>query len=939
MSGMRTKADIVHSFTAQMDYDVYVLVETWLTSNFFDAEFFDANLFNVFRKDRDAVKTGCQRGGGVIVAVKRELRALLISLANDDSLLDQLCVNISGNSSKESLYVVTSYIPPGSSYELYKAHADNISSLVLNNLRDNHLCVLGDFNLSNINWVSSESCPSLIAHNMVANHELYLVDSILSLNLKQINSFANELNRILDLIFVSDNLNYRICDCINPITATDKHHIPLVIKLDFYCFSAIKDNKLSFNYSLCDFFSFNELLSNINWDDLFTNLDTAYCFSIFKSILYELCLDKIPVKKKKPYKLPWYSKDLKKLKNLKNKFYKKFKTSGNHVYFVKYQHYLKKIDSLNKTLYSNYVRDTELNIKSNPKLFWNYVKSKKGCSSLPTGIFLGDKAAETPSDAANLFAEYFGSNFVQNDVTSAEFSNISSSLNFGSLILSSEDISNGIIKLRPSTHVDVDGLSATLIKNCPALVYPLKLIFNKSLSSGTFIDDWKLTTVMPVFKNGNRSDVRNYRPISKLSAISKIFEHTVNAKLNFAVKSIISPYQHGFVAGRSTVSNLAVFSEYCFESFSLGFQVDCIYTDFSKAFDRVSHSILIQKLACIGFHSIFLRWLESYLCNRRCVVSIDGATSCPFVPSSGVPQGSVLGPLLFILFINDISSCFSFAKFLLYADDLKVFSVIKNTSDAIRLQDDIDKLHLWCLKSRLSLNISKCFQLTYSKISNSLLTSYHISANDLNRADEIKDLGVVFDDRFSFNKHISYVTAKAYSVLGFVRRNASKFSDPYTFKLLYSSFVRSHLEYAVFIWRPYNQNAINRVERVQKIFLKFALRCLNFSDPVPSYSSRLMLLNLKSLESRRSVLCLSFTYNIIKGIVDCPFLLERIRFNVPRRSLRNFLPFYGCNVRTQYASNAPIYRAIREFNAMNNVVEVDFSIPKTAFLNLLNSYF
>lgn len=229
--------------------------------------------------------------------------------------------------------------------------------------------------------------------------------------------------------------------------------------------------------------------------------------------------------------------------------------------------------------------------------------------------------------------------------------------------MSFNDVANGISKLKLSVKTDIDGFSAVLFKNCPGLVIPLKIIYNMSLASGVFLDDWKITSINPLFKSGNKSDVCNYRPISKLSSVSKLFETIVVEKLNFVTKSLILPYQHGFVANRSTVTNLAVFSEYCIASFAEGFQVDCIYTDFSKAFDKVCHSILIRKLASLGFHSIFLQWIKSYLSDRRCVVTVEGVTSEPFIATSGVPQGSILGPLLFILFINDISNCFSFANF------------------------------------------------------------------------------------------------------------------------------------------------------------------------------------------------------------------------------------------------------------------------------------
>lgn len=242
-----------------------------------------------------------------------------------------------------------------------------------------------------------------------------------------------------------------------------------------------------------------------------------------------------------------------------------------------------------------------------------------------------------------------------------------------------------------------------------------------------------------------------------------------------------------------------------------------MYTDFSKAFDKVSHSILIAKLSGLGFHSAFLAWIKSYLSSRNCVVVVDNASSYPFVASSGVPQGSILGPLLFVIFINDISSCFNFSKYLLYADDLKIYSTITNASDSINLQADLNNVVAWCSKNRLKLNINKCFHISYSKSRSITPTSYLIDGEQLTTIGEVSDLGVIFDARFLFHSHLNYAIAKSYSMLAFIRRFSSDFTDPYTLKLLFTSLVRSKLEYAVFIWRPYYVCHINRIERIQNL--------------------------------------------------------------------------------------------------------------------------
>ncbi|CAH2097404.1 unnamed protein product [Euphydryas editha] len=227
-----------------------------------------------------------------------------------------------------------------------------------------------------------------------------------------------------------------------------------------------------------------------------------------------------------------------------------------------------------------------------------------------------------------------------------------------------------------------DNIPPLFISRCSAsLTEPLTLLFRRSIIEGVVPKIWKSAFISPIYKSGNKGEVKNYRPISKLCIFAKLLERIVYSQLYRFFSNFFIDEQHGFQKHRSTASNLLTFVDYASEGMDSGGQVDAIFTDYSKAFDRIDHSLLLEKLYLAGIHGSLFRWFSSYIENRSQAVVLNGFSSAWCQVPSGVPQGSLLGPLLFNIFINDISSCFHHSQFLLYADDMKIFRTIKNSTD------------------------------------------------------------------------------------------------------------------------------------------------------------------------------------------------------------------------------------------------------------------
>jgi hypothetical protein len=287
-----------------------------------------------------------------------------------------------------------------------------------------------------------------------------------------------------------------------------------------------------------------------------------------------------------------------------------------------------------------------------------------------------------------------------------------------------------------------DLIPTKILKHCrKALSLPLTTIFNASLSQGIFPSRWKHANVTPVLKKGSRTMVKNYRPISLLSVMSKIFEKVLHKKIYSHVRRHIAREQHGFISHRSTVTNLAEYVHDIAKHVNNKVQVDAVYTDFVKAFDRVDHVLLLHKLRSFGICGQLHKLLSDYLSDRTQIVTIDTEVSDTEHVTSGVPQGSILGPLLFTLFVNDLPRCIKFSKCIMYADDVKIYQPVRKVSDSEVLQRDIDSLSAWCKMWRLNLNVSKCNIITFTnkKQNNVIVSKYTIDIEALQRVTSIKD--------------------------------------------------------------------------------------------------------------------------------------------------------------------------------------------------------
>ena len=312
-----------------------------------------------------------------------------------------------------------------------------------------------------------------------------------------------------------------------------------------------------------------------------------------------------------------------------------------------------------------------------------------------------------------------------------------------------------------------DGISARIIRECcDELAVPLAKLCSLSFAQGIFPTRWKQANIVPIFKKGCAKNPNNYRSVSLIPLFGKVLEKVAYSHLLAHVKPVISSAQHGFVARRSCATNLASYLYTAWESISQGFQTDCVYTDYTAAFQSVHHPLLMHKLQnSFNVQGIASRWIGSFLSERKQRVLVNGQCSdwCPV--TSGTPEGSLLSPLLFALFINDLPREISSSKCLMFADDVKIYRKVTCPADAVLLQNDLQRLAQWSKIWRLNLNPGKCKYFRMTLKSKPVQTTYFIDDTALDQVETIRDLGVILDEKLTFGPHV-YSCEQANRALG-----------------------------------------------------------------------------------------------------------------------------------------------------------------------------
>ncbi|CAH2087196.1 unnamed protein product [Euphydryas editha] len=741
--GIRTKLHDVYKNVLTCNYQVIIFTETWLNDNIFTAEILD-DRYQVFRRDRQSnTFDKGKEGGGVLIAVLKSFSAFRNT--NLESSCEDLWVTIDYVSKNTciKINVCAIYLPPPVKIEVI-SHFTNELQKNINNL-DNVL-LIGDFNLSRIEWIQQMSVSHVVPKIFGGDVCSTLIDFTAYACLKQYNNIKNKQQKTLDLVFSNTSYPLTVTDPTDILSGIDAYHPPIQINLAIDMQKPLKPKTNAvLQFYKADYNRIRERLLSVDWDvelDLSLTVDeiTQIFYNIINNIIHEEIPKKRPIKNGYP---AWYGIGLIKILKEKERHRIAMKKFNNKLDEYEYNLLKKRCRILINESYSKYIRKVQTNVVKDPKHFWSYIKAKrKNESYIPRCMKLNNEIASDGEGIANLFCRHFSSVYTVPQASShCHAGHVASA--FDSRCLTGIHITRSEIETHLKRLNTFKGHGSDCIppiffsKNAEPLAIPLQILFNKSLKDGVFPSVWKEAIVVPIPKSGSKQLIENYRPISLLTVLAKVFEKIISRHITWHTKQILGEQQHGFIAKRSTATNLVSFVEQLLSHLGSGEEVDAIYGDLSKAFDKVDHNILLSKLKNQFYiNGSLLLWFNSYLKNRKMRVVINRYSSHYCIPSSGVPQGSILGPILFGLFIDDIKYYIKHSEFQLNADDLKIFRVVQNEFDEELLQRDVNDIAQWCKMNSMTMNIDKCLHIKFSRKRNKYNSKYHIYNKELKRVEE-----------------------------------------------------------------------------------------------------------------------------------------------------------------------------------------------------------
>ena len=877
--------------------DIIIGTESWLDPSIKDNEYFPPT-YIVHRKDRNL------HGGGVFIAIHNKYISSVVSELDDECEMIWAKMEVKGC---KTLYVCSYYRPSVCDEESLQIFSRSIEKFC--NTNNGIIIIGGDFNFPGWNWKQHHLKDNTPYPQLHQDFMSTLNDCALTQLIEEPTRHENTLDLMITNV---PSLVYR-----QEVVPGISDHDAVYIEMNI---DPKKNKQKQRNIPLYKKANWNglkaDMAKTVDEIDKDNKCDVERLWLTFKNALEKGIKDHIPHKLcKLQNSQPWINNNIRQMIKRRDRFYKKFKTTNDPTIKEKYKLLKHKIQRDLRTQYWNYIEDLFSpdecgNCYSGMKKFWSFIKHRKTDNNGIAPIKKNGKLLTSAHDRATALNEQFQSVFSKKQPLSLKqlaenkiwdnCSNIHENQPvIAGINVSEEGVTKLLKGLNPAKASGPDNIQSRVLKELAGTISPcLCKIFQKSLDTGEIPNDWKTANVAPIYKKGQRDIAANYRPISLTCITSKILEHIVVSHImKYADKhGILYELQHGFRSGRSCETQLVSFIDDVSKSLEKGHQTDVLIMDFSKAFDKVDHNLLCHKLYQYGINGNINKWIGNFLNNRTQSVVVEGESSGAVDVESGVPQGSVLGPTLFLFYINDLAENLS-SKIRLFADDTIAYLVINSMTDTEVLQSDLDRLAVWEKNSRMEFHPEKCNVISISRKRDPILQNYTLHGHLLEHVTSAKYLGITINSNLNWDEHINNTTTKANKTLGFLRRNL-KISSKNVKEKAYNSLVRPLVEYASTVWDPYTKAKIHQLEMVQRRGARFVTGRHSCTSSV---SEMLDELGWQSLEARRRTARLTMFYKIRNNLVAAsnPDLKQPTRFTrnmhchsyIPLSATKNYRKF------------------------------------------------
>ena len=656
-------------------------------------------------------------------------------------------------------------------------------------------------------------------------------------------------------------------------------------------------------------------------------------WSTITEVVNEVMEAEVPLVRGKKRLKQYMTSEVLSLRRKKERLWNKYSLSGqlaDQRNFAKVRNLLR---SKTRKLRRDFEKELAGSIKSNPKKFWSYINKKMKVRPAVESLRVSStRIASSDEEKCDALNDFFQSVFTQEvlkDMPHLVPRQVNEVLD--DICITEEDVKTRLLNINPWKAPGLDGLHPRMLIGCAsALSGPLRALFQKSLDLGTLPSAWKRAVVKPIFKKGDHHELGNYRPVSLTSIVAKIMEKIVKKRImeHLLQHELLSEFQYGFIPGKSCESQLLSGINMWTNYIEEGHPVDIIYTDFKKAFDAVPHERLLIKLKAYGLGDKVVNWLRGFLCGRKQCVSVNGSMSSWAEVTSGIPQGTVLGPLCFLIYINDLPEVVKTSSILMFADDAKLFCPVSSTQNCDELQRDFDNVLKWSTIWQLPLNLDKCSVMHLG----SKNAFHRYSAGDvlINQTVSERDLGVQIDHQLKFHEHTASVLKKCKSIVAVIKRSFICLNRR-LITMLYKALIRPVLEYGNSVWGPSYMGDKVALEKLQRRVTKMVTGLSH-----THYPDRLKHLNLPSLAYRRTRGDLITIFKLVTGRLKADANLLKIERG-PHRTRGHSLRLTKVRAVKHARRNCLLIRGANAWNSLPERVVASKSVP--IFKNRLDRFF